>query len=270
MKLYAKYFILAIFWGILQTLFYFRESKIVLFSDIMFVSSFYKPFFFITSIIDMCMNYIPLFLLQIIYGTYIYRHFCITSVYFFSRCANRQVWFIKEAIKLYGYIVVYLLLMIVSGTLFCMVNFRVYFDEGSNYLLFYYMLIFSLWLYITTISINLIAMFIGSNNSTGIIIGVQIILLLLLDVFDSLIPFDNNKIENGRLLELNPISHLVMSWHSSRILSVNQLANILNIDFNFYNSIKYMGTLAIILTIAGCIIIQRVQFIAINKETGGV
>lgn len=254
----------------IQTLFYFRNSKIVLFSDIMFVWSFYKPFFFITSIIDMFMNYIPLLLLQILYGTYIYRHFCSTSVYFFSRCANRQVWFIKEAIKLYFYIVVYLFLMIASGTLFCMVNFGVYFDEGSIYLLFYYILIFSLWLYITTISINLMAIFIGSNNSTGIIIGMQIILLLLLDIFDSWIPFDNNKIVNGSLLELNPISHLVMSWHSSKIFSVNQLINILSIDFSFINSIKYMGTLAIILTITGCVIIQRTQIIAINKETGGV
>lgn len=116
----------------------------------------------------------------------------------------------------------------------------------------------------------MIAVFIGSSNSTGIIVGIQIILLLLLGIFDSWIPFDNDKITNGHLLKLNPISHLVLSWHSSRIFSVNQLSNILDIDFSFHNSMIYMGTLATILTLMGAIIIQRMQIITINKETGDV
>lgn len=270
MKLYAKYFVFSIIWGIIQTMFYFRTDQVVLFSDIMFVFSFYKPSFFITSIIDMVMNYIPLLFIQILYGTYIYRHFCSTSIYFFSRCANRQVWLLKEAIKLYYYIVIYLFCMVASGTLFCMLNFGVYFDEGSIYLLFYYMLIFSLWLYITTLSVNLIAVFIGSSNSASIMIGIQIILLLLLGIFDTWIPIDTNKMTAGSLLKLNPISHLVLSWHNSRIFSVNRLVNILNINFTFHNSMIYMGTLAIILTLIGGVIIQKMQIITINKETGAV
>lgn len=270
MRLYGKYFIIAVIFGILQVLYLFQFRDKMLFSDVIFISSFFKPDFYLPNALNMFLDYIPLIILQILYGTYLYRHFCTASIYYFSRCKNRTMWLLKEAVKLYGYIGVYLVIMFTSRTMFCMLNFKMNFDSGSIYLLCYYLIIYSLWLYITVLAINLIAIFVGSQFSIVVLLGIQGIFILLLQIFDQILPFEKDPKYYGKLLQLNPIAHLVMSWHSSEITSVNNLSNVLDISFPFYETIITFGVLAIAVTVLGCVITKRAQFIVLNRETGGV
>ncbi|SFR81680.1 hypothetical protein [Anaeromicropila populeti] len=270
MKIYSKYLVLAIVMGILQTLFYSRTNVPILFSDLIFVLSFYKPIFYITAIMEMVAKLIPAFLFQIIYGTYIYRHFCSAGIYFFSRCSNRRKWFLKEALKLYGYSVLYLFTMTSASTAFCLINFEVHFDKGSLYLVICFLIIYSLWYYIAALSINIIAIVAGSQYSFVIIAGVQLILTLMLTIFDTWMPFENNVPMNKIILQLNPISHLVISWHSSKLAYINKLINTWNINFSFNISFAYLGLIALISTVVGINIINNKQFIITNNETGGI
>jgi hypothetical protein len=270
MKVYFKYLLFAMFYGIFQTLPYLRVSKTVLFSDIIFGLSFNKPIFHILSIMNMIMDFIPIFLFQILYGTYIYRHFCSASVFYFTRCTNRWSWFLKESIKLYGYIILYLCTLVLSSIVFCMINFGVEFDKGSIHLLCYFFIIFSIWYYITAIIINIIAIMIGSHYSFGIVASVQLLLLLSLDIFENYLPFEENLVANNHLLKINPIAHLVISWHSSSIPYVNNLINTWNIQFSYFSSFAYLGVIAVIITIIGGTIINNKQILVLNRETGGV
>ena len=52
-------------------------------------------------------NLLPYYTYAIIFSTYIYRHFCYSSVYIFSRCQKRGWWFRGEAVKLLGYTVIF-------------------------------------------------------------------------------------------------------------------------------------------------------------------
>lgn len=270
MKVYFKYLLFAMFYGIFQTLPYLRIGETVVFSDIIFGLSFNKPMFDILYIMDMIMELIPIFLFQILYGTYIYRHFCSASVFYFTRCTNRCKWFLKESIKLYGYIILYLCTLVLSSTFFCTINFGVEFDEGSIHLLCYFLIIFSIWYYITAIIINIIAIMIGSHYSFAIVASVQVLLLLILNIFDTNLPFEENLAVNSHLLKMNPISHLVISWHSSSIPYVNNLINTWNIQFSYFSSIAYLGMIAVIVTIIGGTIINNKQLLVLNRETGGV
>ncbi|OYP33064.1 hypothetical protein CG709_06525 [Lachnotalea glycerini] len=134
----------------------------------------------------------------------------------------------------------------------------------------YFLIIFSVWFYITTISINIISILIGSHYSVAVVLSIQLILVLLLNVFDTCIPFENNLAINIILLKINPISHLVISWHSSKIPYVNKLINLLDINFVYDSSIVYLGLLGVIITMVGCIIINNKQIIYFNRETGGL
>lgn len=270
MRLYAKYYLVAIIFGVLQVLYYFRVGNKMLFSELIFISSFYKPDFFMPVAIDMFLDYIPFFIMQILFGTYLYRHFCSGSIYYFSRCKSRVRWFLEEAVKLYGYIILYILAMLLSRIIFCELSFGINYNPGSLNLFIDFFVIYSLWLFITTLLINLIAIGIGSQNSVVIMSGIQGILIFLIQIFDKLLPFDHNPNLYGKLLQINPMSHLVMSWHSSKIDMVNNIGNVLGISFPFSKTILYFGMSSIILIFIGGMIIKRTQFIVVNKETGGV
>lgn len=143
MRTYLKCIAIALFWGILLTLFYFASSKQVFFSDIIEVFSFSRPYMIIPYIIDITVQLLPYLLFQILFGTYIYRHFCSASYYYFSRCTNRTRWLLKEVISLYSYVLVFLIFVVASGTAIASITNTVIFDTESLVLFVYYLVIYS-------------------------------------------------------------------------------------------------------------------------------
>lgn len=74
---------------------------------------------------------------------------------------------------------------------------------------------------------------------------------------------------NAVLLQLNPISHLVMSWYSSFFENLSMRINMHSISFDLNVSVVFYLILGIILTIAGFIAVKRKDLIVANNETGG-
>lgn len=214
--------------------------------------------------------YFHIITFQIIFGTYIYKHFCTASVYYFSRMNNRISWFIRENIKLC--LICFMYISIITG-ICCLAggafnNFR--FDKNVLIILCYHLCIQSLWLFATTLLVNVLSILFGSSISFSIIYSVQMTFLLFFSIFKSYFQFDRGNV--GRkinILKLNPISHLVLKWHSSRLQKINSKINVLNIDFKLSESVVFFVVISIIVFISGCIIVKRQELIYINRETGG-
>lgn len=214
--------------------------------------------------------YFHIITFQILFGTYIYKHFCTASVYYFSRMNNRIIWFIRENIKLC--LICFMYISIITG-ICCMAggafnNFR--FDKNVLFILCYHLCIQSLWLFATTIMINVLSILFGSSISFSIIYSVQMTFLLCNSIFSSYFQFERGNVERKtNILKLNPISHLVLKWHNSRLQKINSEINFLNIDFKLSESIVFFIIISIIVFISGCIIVKRQELIYINRETGG-
>ena len=79
----------------------FFELEYVSLSKIILSNAFNGVDFYPQYISMFTLSYSPLFVFQVIFATYIYKHFCSASIYFFSRNANRINWFLREVVKIY-------------------------------------------------------------------------------------------------------------------------------------------------------------------------
>lgn len=269
---YFKSLILAIVSSFLCFLPYSLSGLSFTFSDIVLLLGFSEFQIDKIYIIYFITWYFPLLLFQIFWGTYIYRHFCSASVYYFSRCDNRVRWFFKEAASLYAYVILYLSIMVLSGTLLFLCFGGVAFNAGSILLLGYYLLLHSLWLFTVTLLTNIAAIKFGSSGGFITMASIQLFFLTAYVPLERFLDFSERESLHLKTLVLkcNPISHLVLVWHSSKQKALDELINRFEIDFSFRESIALFLILTILSVILGCRIVKKHQIISINQETGGV
>ncbi|MDO5408946.1 MAG: hypothetical protein Q4F21_00650 [Lachnospiraceae bacterium] len=234
------------------------------------------------SLIRMLLYMMPVFLFQILFGTIIYQRFCTASVYYFSREANRIHWFLKQILFLLSLSFFYLFTILLVGTSICSRLYLIHTNITSFILIFYFLSIHSLWLFLTTLAINLISIKAGSNIAFSIIGGVQLLCISSLILWKDIFPLENTShFEiHGLLLQINPISHLILSWHSSSLSNIQaaiqdfrlnaSYSQLFQIDFDLNFSVLIFAILSIFLIIAGCRIVFFQEFIITNKETGGM
>ena len=193
-------------------------------------------------------RFFPLVLFQAILGKEIYTKFCVASVYFFSRQKDKTKWFIMENIKLYGKTVLYLMTLVTSCTFFVSLNSKIEIYKEGVILLSYYLIIHSLWLFSMTLLINILSIVIGSSGAFGIVIGIQISLISYFVLLKQM--FDFNERENVEikigLLKCNPMSHLVLKWHSSNSTCLNKYLNEFNIYFSLGESIVFFSIILLL------------------------
>jgi hypothetical protein len=272
MNNYIKCFLASAFCGIIQSLFYLGLRKTIYFSDIIIEFGFPIPSMEMVDLMRMSMSFFPLFLFQMLFGTYIYRHFCSASVYYLSRCENRVTWFLKEVLSLYPFMILYIVIMVLVGTLVAEIANQVIYDRESLLLFIYYILIHSLWLFITTLLMNIIAIKLDSGLAFIFTVGIQLSFILLILFSADLFPLDDKLygVRNSILLQLNPASHLVLYWHSSFIETLDNRINSLNIQFDLNRSVILFILLSVIIVVIGTIIVKKQDLILTNNETGGV
>lgn len=262
----------AIIWGAFQALFFSGVSDEILLSDIVLAFSFSDVSIILVYLIELSIRFLPFFLFQILFGTYIYQHFCSASIYYFSRCHNRVKWFIKESAKLYVLAFVYPLFMIISGTTTVSITNQVVFNKQSFILLIYYVLIHSLWLFLTALTMNIVAIVLDSSYGFMMVFAVQMACVAMLLLWKDLWALQNTPdwTKYAPLLKLNPISHLILAWHSSSLLSVNEQINYLNINFNLNESVISFFLISIVVIIFGCFVVKKQEWISLNKEGGSI
>ncbi len=270
MKYYVRFLLIAVLFGILGVGFFLKSNSTIYLSDIILNLGFNVADYYIPYILPITERYIPLLVFQVVYGTFIYRRFCSASVYFFSRHCNRTIWLLKETIKLYLLGVAYLILLVFSGVLSTSLFSSFNIDSVSIPLGIYYVLIYSLFLLVTTLGINILSILFTSNVSFVITEGVILFAIAGFTILGNYFTEDELAGKYVCLIKINPFSHLVLKFHSSKIENLNYLINEKGILFDLNNSL-FLFFIATLLVISfGCIVVNRHDFIESNKETGGI
>ena len=213
-------------------------------------------------------QYMQLFFFQILFATYIYRHFQSASIYFFSRNANRKRWFLKEVAKIYFNAVIYLVVACLAQIIVISMFTKITIDIKSVIIALYYIVIHSLYLLAITLAVNIVSVIF--SGTVGFI-SVQSIILFSISIFFWLGNYVKDGVLSSKiilLIKYNLVTNLFFLFHNSEIESVNKIININNIDFDLNFSILYYLVICIGLIIMGCFVVERYEFITNTKEMG--
>ena len=276
MKVYGKYLLIALAGGIFNCLILVLNSKESYPSSYVVLSFGLSALELYSGSIGSFFSwYFPFLLFQVLWGTYLYRHFCSASVYYFSRCGNRVRWFLKEAGKLYSFTVLYLSILLGSGLLVMQVTGKLYWDAVTLPLLLYYFELESAWLFRLTLLVNVLAIKLSSSGGFILVGGFQLLCVGAFAMWHGGGKDMDATVEQAAFMEqaqrmrFNPISHIILGWHSSKNSVLDSYVHQLGITFDFSWSVLLLLLLAVISLLVGCFIVKRQEFIIINRETGG-
>lgn len=215
-------------------------------------------------------NLVPVLLYQAVFGGYLYRHFCTASVYYFSRCAKKAAWFLKESGKLYLYGLVYEMVYFSSGIFIVAVTAGA--RAGIDEILFFLITIwiYSMFLFLTTLMVNLIAIAVNSVAGFGIVAGAELFFSTLFAVWEDWIDFNLYEVSEMTAqiwaIKCNPISHLVLTWHSSVIPGIETWINDMGISFDLISSAGVFTIAAFAVLLAGIFMVRHIQILGTGKE----
>lgn len=220
-------------------------------------------------------QYFPIIIFQIIFGTYIYRRFCSASVYYFLRCNNRTRWFVVESIKLYLYTVTYIIIMLFTSVVFVSVFKTVKSGTSDVIILFYYLVLQSLWLFAMTVLINIISIKFNSMVSVVAVLGGQMLCASVFVILQQagfftyelqkIYEVGNSKMQQ-LVMKLNPMSNIIIKYHSSKDSRINKIINDYGFKFDINISVWYLVITVLLVVILGVIIVNKTEFITLNKE----
>lgn len=208
-------------------------------------------------------NLLPYYTYAIIFSTYIYRHFCYSSVYIFSRCQKRGWWFRGEAVKLLGYTVIYVILLNISALPIVMMRYQISIDNVGVKFLVVHILVMSLWLYGITIFANILAILFGSKV---MVIGTFLLQILLFMSVGN-VSVGENKITKILKIKFNLNFNMQMLPALHKFRGMNKdIIDGLGISIKYQWSVLYMLIVNVIIIAIGTVIINRIDIIDINKE----
>lgn len=218
-----------------------EKNEVISFSDIINILAFKNTYFGVDSFMDYIALFFPILFFQVWNGSYIYQHYGTASVYFFSRQQKRIPWYCKEAGKLYFMGLCYLLAEVGAAVLYVRMFVQVSVDERSWILFGYYLIIYSLWLFGTTLSVNLLSILWNSVKAFSVVVGTELFCISLYVVWDKWMDFsfyDGTNMQAQILaLKCNPFSCLIFRLHSSTIEALNLPYNQYGFTYGFSASI---------------------------------
>lgn len=219
------------------------------------------------SIIDITYYFTPVLIFQILYGTYIYRHFCAASVYYFSRTENKIRWYLKQAVELFILSLLYVVFLLGASLAAASIFNDVVFCKTDMVLGFYFLVIYVLFVFTTTNFINIFSILFSSNIAFIIVNAVQILSMAMFVVAD--IIFAENEISKKTLYILfNPIAHLIIRVHTRKNEEMGSLYSTIGGGFDFNISIFVYLAFALIALISGCIIVKHKEVTGSNEQEG--
>lgn len=216
-------------------------------------------------------QYFPYLIFQAIWGTYLYQRFCTGCVYYFSRLQDRSIWYWKEIVKLFFMAVSFLVIYIGTAVVTIGIKYGVRWETTGVWMLLLNLEIQVLWLYTMTLLTNLFSIRWGSSSGYIMIASVVFMGLCYFVLFEDVLDFSSNDnlVLKSIMVKINPISHIVLKWHSSDIKVVNTYLRALGIDFSIWGSMVLLMIGAIIASVYGENVIKKQEFIVLNRETGG-
>ncbi len=196
----------------------------------------------------------PLLFFQIFFGTYIYRHFSVASIYFFSRCRKRTSWFLKESLQLYLFTIFYLAIMLVAGGFITKIFSEVTIDVKTGKTLFFYLFIYSMYLFAVTLAINLAAILFGSSNGFILVESVNLFMIAIYAISGDFLELAEKTLYRiyEYILKTNLFSYLIFYMHKS--------------EKDYFISAFVFFTLSVVFLFCGCIVVNRCNFIESDRE----
>lgn len=190
------------------------EGETLLLSELVCQLSGDKLGFGMGELLKFTLVMLPFLVFQAYMGTMLYRNYCTASVYVFSRIPKRLVWYRREVVALGVECLAYQLLVVLSAVVVSM-RLPVILDGRGVELLIYRVAIWSMWTFACTLGINLLAIRFDSSVAFAAVVGVQAVFISL---FTILAPLQEQKQEVllETLKRINPVSCLVLGWHTSR------------------------------------------------------
>lgn len=257
MKYYLRFLWVGVLSGIFCILGYALKSQVLSLTDIISLFGMREIECYVQFLSNIAYWYIPLLFFQALYGTYVYRHFCTASVYFFSRYTKRTSWFFRESCALYFMGVIYLIMMLVAAITCSTLVSDVVFDVQSVKLFLFYIGIYSLYLFITAMGINIIAIIFNSNTGFLVVEGLNLFSITLFALVGNFFAPEGVVHEKYEwILRINPFYYLIFGMKTKES------------DY-LVSLVLFMG-LAMIIWLVGCSVINKRDFIGGNKEVGGM
>lgn len=191
------------------------------------------------------------FLFELLYGNRIAGHFGIASAYYFTRQVDTDRWFLKEAGKLFGITLIYVLAYYVGrlGIVFWGNNYRV--TDKSIMAVLALVLCVTLYLYIFTLLVNVLAIL---WDGTAAFLTVASLQLAALGALAVIADRRLRSLLGGLPVKANPISHIMLSWHSSNYWT--RYMNKFHLHFPIGQSFMYFAVLTGVLLVAGCMVVR--------------
>lgn len=167
----------------------------------------------LTELVRFMLCMIPNVLVIMVLGNRLYRHFCTASVYVFSRCPDRLIWYQKSLAGLFGQVVLFEAVFAAAAVLAALPRCRITVSPGDVRLLGFHVLIYVLWLFGWVLLTNLLAVCFGSSRSFMAVMTVQAFCTAVLAGIRFLEIKQVSEHVIMWLLAMNPVAHTVLSWH---------------------------------------------------------
>lgn len=226
-------------------------------------------------IVTFVIDSFPYLIFQIIWGTYIYERFCSASVYFFSRKKNKIGWYLSECFKLFLYGVFYLIILLFFGILMSCICRRLEVNNIEIWVMLEFLILFSVFLFAVTLMINVLSIVINSMCGFAIVAGIEFICIAIFGIWsDWMVDFNllsemektPNILFQLKILKVNPLSHLVMHWHSSVFDQINKTINICGMNFSIEKSILLFTVIAVAIVVFGILVVRKTELIENERE----
>jgi hypothetical protein len=225
-----------------------------------------KPAFVDGYLTLLALDMFPIIFIQLVCGTYIYKHFFMATAYYFTRQGNKSIWFLKEAKRLFFFILSIVTLYICGSTLMMLIV-GVKLDDLVNVILldFFIIILFTLYTYIYSLIINLVSIFAGSQNGFVLVYSIQMFFVFILLIHEKI---GCSEGIGGFLFKINPISNLIISFHSTKA-GFDKNINMLNMNFELGYSVIYFLVMAFAVICASMYILKNIDLSIQNREEIG-
>ena len=219
----------------------------------------------ISELLSLTLVLVPCYVFQIYMGIEVYRSFCTASIYVFSRTPRRIRWYLGEITSLAGAALLFQVILVVSASAAAALMHPFYIDTAGVVLAVYHIILYTFWLFAMSLIINLLAVYLGSNAAFFVVCGAQLVFTSFL-IFINM--FEENRPFVTRFLNLNPMAHLVIGWHSSVVPMLDKTVQAPYEGLYFAVSFLVTAGTALAAAVAGAFIVKHHDFLTADPEGG--
>lgn len=263
MKVYRRYYLIPFLYGIIFSWYgsFHNSKKIELWQMVSAITGGNIINSMSNQVISVIFeHYVPFFMFIIIFSTYIYRNFCNSSVYVFSRCENRVKWYMKEILKLLLFTWANAMMILAGYIITAVVGNKLAFRTDSIFLVVRYLIIYTLWSFSIVLLANIISIL--KNGILGNIVAISIPIIVTVCLMT--VNFEKLKGMEWKKLIWNPCAYLVFGWYNVKIEN-KQIIGSMSRGLSIQRGYLMFAAISLIVVIVGAAVVQQIDIMD-NKE----